>query len=150
MKKHCLMMLAAVVTAVACRAGESPRRIKLEVTAKGISTNVDYTAIADSSGWKEIDRIVVPPAVASGTVTVALCELGTVGTNGVYAQYTETVASSGTIAKDGTYAYRPFFYRVNAGVTNTLGELYSGSLIKTTVTQDDPSTNVWTVLIYVK
>lgn len=149
MKKHCLMMLAAVVTAVACRAGESPRRIKLEVTASGISTNVDYTAIADSSGWKEIDRIVVPPAVATGTVTVALCELGTVGTNGVYAQYTETVATSGTLAKGGTYMNRPFFYRVADG-TNTLRELYSGSLIKTTVTQAEPSTNVWTVLIYVK
>lgn len=152
MKKLGIMMLAAVGMAVAGWAGDRPQVYKIEVTAAGISTNVDYTEISDSSGWREIDRVVVPPTVATGTVTVALCELGTVGTNGVYAAYTETVAASGTLALGGTYANRPYLYRTGGDGTNTAYELYSGRLLKTTVTQNAGSdqTNTWTVLVYTK
>ena len=145
-----LMMWALALCLGVCWAGENPRVVKVEVSAAGISTNVAYTSISDSYGWSEIDRIVVPATVATGSVTVALHELGTVGTNGTtYATYTETVATSGTVNKNGTYSNRPYLYRTNDG-TNVVYELYSGRLIKTTVAQFEPTTNTWTILLYVK
>ena len=148
--KRGMLMMAAVALMAAGALAETPRVYKVEVPVSGIDTQIVYTSIAGLSGWSEIDRVVVTPAPATGTVTVALCELGTADTNGTYSAYTETVATSGTLVGAGTYAVRPFLYRGDEG-TNRV-ELFSGQLLKTTVTQGSTlgTTNTWIIRVYVK
>ena len=148
--KRGMMMMAAAALAAAGALAETPRVYKIEVPVSGIDTQTVYQSIGSGSGWSEIDRVVVTPAPATGTVTVALCELGTADTNGTYSAYTETVAASGTLVNDGTYMKRPFLYRGDDG-TNRV-ELYSGQLLKTTVTQGSTlgTTNKWIIRVYVK
>lgn len=146
MKRGMLMMAAVALMAAGALA---ERRVyKVEVPVGGTDTQSVYTSISGYAGWSEIDRIVVTPAPATGTVTVALAELGSADTNGTYSAYTETVATSGTLVNNGTYASRPWVIRGPDGTNVT--ERFGGQLLKTTVTQAGTETNTWIIRVYVK
>ena len=146
--KRGMMMMAAAALSAAVALAETPRVYKIEVPVGGTDTQSVYTSISGYAGWSEIDRIVVTPAPATGTVTVALAELGSADTNGTYSAYTETVATSGTLVNNGTYASRPWVLRGPDGTNVT--ERFSGQLLKTTVTQAGTKTNTWIIRVYVK